>query len=131
MSLKYANRKVIDGYDWNRLVIKTYGKPYALQQQEGGMENNTFFELSIPCEFTNDENMHEEIPEDINGENMGVKFKTWLARDPKQPIKGDNTGWMINRFWDRNFYPDIYTLANDMYEKGVIEKGEYIIKIDW
>lgn len=130
MSLKYANRKVIDEYDWNQLVIKTYGKPYTFQQQEGCMANNTFFELSIPCEFTNDENMHEEIPEDINGENMGVKFKTWLARDPKQSVDGDDTGWMISLFWDRNFYPDIYTLANDMYEKGVIEKGEYLIKIE-
>lgn len=61
---------------------------------------------------------------------MGVKFETWLARDPKQSVDGDDTGWMINLFWDRNFYPDIYTLANDMYEKGVIEKGEYLIKIE-
>ena len=131
MSLKYANRKVIDEYDWNQLVIKTYGKPYAFQQQEGCMANNTFFEIDIPCEFTNDEDMHDSIPEDINGENMGVKFETWLARDPKQPVNGDNSGWGINLFWERNFYPDIYTLANDLHKKGVLEGGSYIIKIDW
>lgn len=131
MSLKYANRKVIDEYDWNQLVIKTYGKPYAFQQQEGCMQNNTFFEIDIPCELTNDENMHDSIPEEINGEEMGVKFETWLARDPKQSVDGDNSGWGINLFWERNFYPDIYTLANDLHKKGLIEEGCYIIKIDW
>jgi hypothetical protein len=127
--MEYKTKKVIDEYDWNQLVIKTYGKPYTFQQQEGCMANNTFFELSIPCEFTNDEDAHEEIPEILETEIMGVKFDKWLARDPKQLINGQS--WETILWWERNFYPDIYTLANDMYEKGVIEKGEYIIKIDW
>lgn len=37
---------------------------------------------------------------------------------------------MINLFWERNFYPDINTLANDLYKKGLIKKGEYLIVID-
>jgi hypothetical protein len=34
-------------------------------------------------------------------------------------------------FWERNFYPDTYTVANDLYDKGLIEAGDYIINIDW
>ena len=75
--------------------------------------------------------MHDEIPEIINDEIMGVKFKTWLERDPKQPVGEDKKDWEIELFWERNFYPDIYTVANDLYEKGLIEGGEYLINIDW
>jgi hypothetical protein len=30
----------------------------------------------------NDEYMNDDIPEEINGVELGVKFATWLARDP-------------------------------------------------
>ncbi len=39
--------------------------------------------------------------------------------------------WEINLFCERNFYPDLHTIANDLYERGLIEAGEYVINIDW
>ena len=62
---------------------------------------------------------------------MGVKFAKWLERDPKQPIKNQQYEWELNLFWIRNFYPNIQTVANDLYKKGLIKKGEYTINIDW
>jgi len=62
---------------------------------------------------------------------MGVRFSMWLSRDPKQSVDGDDTPWVIKLFWKRNFYPDIYTVANDLCYKGLIEEGDYIINIDW
>jgi hypothetical protein len=128
----YKNKKVIEVRDWDSLVEKTYGKPYSFQQQQG-CQGRGLFELEIPSEETNDEEMSDSIPEEINGEEMGVKFAVWLARDSKQPLAGrtEQAQWEINLFWERNFYPDINTVANDLYQKGLIENGEYLINIDW
>ena len=61
---------------------------------------------------------------------MGVKFEKWLERDIKQSVEG-RTDWYISLFWERNFYPNIQTVANDLHEKGLIEAGDYTINIDW
>ena len=74
--------------------------------------------------------MHDSIPEEINGDEMGVKFAVWLARDPKAPVNG-RTDYAIDMFWERNFYPNIDVIANDMHKKGLIEEGNYIIDINW
>lgn len=117
--------KMIDVGQWDKLVSEVYGKPYSFQQQEG-CKPRGIFRLTIPSKYTEDEEMHDRIPERINGETMGVKFKVWLEQDP------DVTGVAGDRlFWARNFYPDVYTVANDLYENGYIEAGKYIINIDW
>lgn len=128
--IKTKNVKMIEVNDWDKLVKETYGKPYSLQQQEGCQDRGVI-NLDIPSKWVNDEEMNDEIPEIINGEVMGVKFKKWLERDTKQPVGGETQQWSINLWWDRNFYPDIHTVANDLYDKGLIEAGEYTINIDW
>ena len=128
--IKVSNTKIIDCHDWDKLVVETYGRPYCFQQQDE-CQSRGLFELSIPSDFTMDEDMNDSIPEVVNGEEMGVKFNVWLARDPKQPIPNQTADYQLGLFWDRNFYPDIYTVANDLHAKGLIEAGEYGIKIDW
>lgn len=150
--LKTKNVKMIEDRDWDILVSETYGKPYTFQQQDGCKDRGVF-KLTIPSEWTNDDEMHDEIPEIINGDIMGVKFEKWLDRDPNEPLnpseeelkncgyywgksEADEIKWKedkshIYMFWERNFYPDIYTLANDLYKRGLIEAGEYAIHIDW
>jgi hypothetical protein len=128
--IKTKNVKMIDVDDWDNLVTSTYGRPYNFQQQDD-CQSRGIFHLSIPSEYTNDNEMNDEIPEVVNGNEMGVKFKKWLERDPKQPVGGETDDWMIELWWERNFYPDIHTVANDLYDKGLIEAGEYTINIDW
>jgi hypothetical protein len=128
--MKINNIKIIDCNDWDKLVIETYGRPYCFQQQNG-CQNRGLFELSIPSDFTMENEMNNFIPEEVNGGEMGVKFEVWLARDPKQPIKNQNFDWENSLFWERNFYPDIYTIANNLHTKGLIKAGKYGIKIDW
>ena len=113
--------------DWNNLVEEVYGRPYNFQQQYG-CQPRQMFHLYVPCAYADDDEMYDEIPEEVNGEVMGVKFEKWLERDPKQPLKGINDDYLLTLFWYRNFYPDIYTVANDLYKKGLIERGDYIIK---
>jgi hypothetical protein len=135
--LKIKNIKTIEVQDWDKLVQETYGKPYSFQQQDGCKERGNF-DIDIPSKYSDDEDMNDSIPEEVNGEKMGVKFAVWLARDPKEPLKNDKDKeggkkdqWRIDLFWERNFYPDVHEVANDLHKKGLIEAGEYRINIDW
>lgn len=128
--LKYSTKKIIDVNDWDNLVEKTYGKTYCFQQQDG-CQDRGIINLTIPTDYDNDDQMNDSIPEEINGEEMGVKFAVWLARDPKQLFANGIDGNYISMFWERNFYPELQTIANDMFKKGLIEAGNYCIDIDW
>lgn len=124
------NVKMIECWDWDKLISDTYKRPYSFQQQEDCKPRGTF-EITIPSDYTEDEEMNDVIPEIVNGDKMGVKFKVWLERDPKQKIPNQSQGYELELFWERNFYPDKYTVANDLHKKGLIEAGDYIINIDW
>lgn len=149
--LKIQKRNVIEVSDWNDLVSQTYGRPYNFQQQDGcksrGIETISTYDDCLE-DFEND-----SIPEVINGKVMGVSFKAWLERDPKAPLnctereakdcnyywgetKQDLKIWQedkghISMFWQRNFYPNVNMIAKDLCSKGLLEAGEYDIKIDW
>lgn len=131
--MKSTIKRVIELQDWDTLVRNTYGKPYMFQQQEG-CKSRGMFPLTIPpdkYELEEEENMNDSIPDETNGEEMGVKFQVWLERDPSQIPEHFRDSWGNDLFWERNFYPNIYTIANDLYKKGLIEAGEYLINIDW
>lgn len=120
--------KVIDVSDWDALVVETYKRPYSFQQQDGCKERQRV-RITIPdydYDFEND-----TIPEEVNGEEMGVSFKAWLERDPSQPIPGEKYSYQSELFWERNFYPDVQMVANDLHARGLIETGNYVIDIDW
>lgn len=129
--MKIENKKFIESEDWDELVEETYGRIYKFQQQQG-CQDRGIVNITIPDTAYNDE-MHDSIPEIVNGEEMGVKFDVWLARDPKQLLlnKEDQQSWSLGMWWERNFYPDLQTIANDLHKKGLIEAGEYVINIDW
>jgi hypothetical protein len=127
--LKYSSLKLVQLSDWDELVIKTYGKKYSLQQDY--CRSRGVFFISIPSDLSEDESMNDSIPEVVNGKEMGVKFDVWLKRDVAQPIPNQTDDYQLDLFWGRNFYPDVHTVANDLYKKGLIKKGDYGIDIDW
>jgi hypothetical protein len=150
--IKIKNVKMIEVRDWDKLVSDTYGKPYRFQQQDGCQPRGVV-NITIPDE-TYEEEMNDSIPEVINDEyEMGVKFDVWLKRDPNEPLnpskeelkkcnyywgktEEDEIKWKqdkshINMFFERNFYPNMQTVANDLHKKGLIEAGEYLIRVDW
>lgn len=146
--IKYKNVRVIRVQDWDRLVIDTYGKPYSFQQQDG-CKSRGVAHISTHDDYIEDfEN--DTVPEIINGDEMGVSFKAWLEKDPKAPLNpsekelkscnyyygGSKESWKkdkhhIELFWGRNFYPHVSMIAKDLYDKGLLEEGEYTINIDW
>ncbi len=127
--MKTKTLKIIDYSDWDDMVSKTYGRPYHFQQQDG-CKDRGLHKLTVPDEETYDcEN--DTVPEVVNGEEMGVSFKAWLGRDPKTPILDSEYDWETRLWWERNFYPDVQMIANDLHAKGLLEAGEYGINIDW
>jgi hypothetical protein len=128
--VKYTNRKIIDVKDWDKLVSETYGRVYTYQQQDG-CKPRCMVILSIPGKSYDDE-MNNSVPEVVGmSDKKGVKFDVWLARDPKKTIKGQTLDYHLELFWERNFYPELQAVANDLYKRGMIESGEYGIDIDW
>lgn len=126
--IKIETKQFIDVGDWDTLVEQTYGKPYNFQQQDGCKERG-IFQITIPCDAYDYEN--DSVPEEINGNEMGVSFSAWLARDPKEWHGEEEDKRFIQLFWHRNFYPSIDMLANDLHTKGLIAAGDYVINIDW
>jgi len=126
--LKTTQKTVIAVQDWDALVTKIYGRPYKLQQQDGCMARG---QISILVPDNTEDYPRDEIPEIVNHDEMGVSFKAWLGRDPKTPLKGQKYDYQLSLWWNRNFYPDLAVIANDLHAKGLIPAGEYIIDIDW
>jgi hypothetical protein len=115
--------------EFDDIVEKTYGKRYCFQQQEGCKERGVE-RFNIPTSGADYD--RDSIPEMVNGDIMGVSFKAWLERDPKQPLNGEKTSdWLVDLFWERNFYPHPEILLNDLHSKGLIPTGELVINIDW
>ncbi len=119
--IKTQTKQVIEVSDWDSLVVSTYSRPYNFQQQDDCKPRGTHH-LTVPA--TADDFENDTIPEEVNGEEMGVSFAAWLARTP-------GSGFNNELFWERNFYPDVQMVANDLHAKGLIAAGDYIIEIDW
>ncbi len=122
--------KQISVNDWDDLVMKTYNRQYSFQQQDGCKDRGIDY-ITVPCEPEDYEN--DTIPEAVNHEQVGVSFKAWLERDPKQLLSDSECQqeYCLELWWDRNFYPHVSMIINDLYSKGLIEAGEYQINIDW
>lgn len=132
--MKIRTEQVIDVSDWDDLVEKTYGRTYSFQQQDGCRERGNFY-LRVPVEcgweYTND-----TVLEKVNGDEMGVSFAAWLARDPEQMLNNSGDEYDRGEFgrelwWERNFYPEVQMVANDLHAKGLLPAGDYTINIDW
>jgi hypothetical protein len=128
--IKTKSVKVIELHDWDQLVTKTYGRPYRFQQQDGCKDRDSEY-IIVPCYPEDYEN--DTVPEKVNNPEMGVSFKAWLERDPTQKLSGkdDQESYCLDLWWDRNFYPYVSMIINDLHAKGLLEAGEYQIEIDW
>lgn len=127
--IKTSQKSIIEVSDWDKLVSETYGRTYSFQQQSGCKSRGIEY-LTVPCQYP-EEYENESLPEEVNGEEMGVSFSAWLARDPKEWANPNAPSYEIDMFWERNFYPHVEMIANDLHAKGLIPAGDYGINIDW
>ena len=129
--IEYTSVRTIDLEEWDGVIEETYGRPYSFQQQDHRKDRgiHTFdVPRARPYDYKND-----TVPEKVNHADMGVSFKAWLERDPKQaiPMEGNHSFHSTHMWWARNFYPSVDMVINDLYAKGLIEAGNYQINIDW
>lgn len=125
MSLKYKNIKLVEVDDWDSFVKNIYKKPYNFQQQDGCKERGVFY-FSVPLNGNPEDFLKDDI-ESNSYFNYGVKFASWLEKDPDNPSREfEDETW-----WERDFYPHIEMIVDDLYKKGLIEEGKYGINIDW
>ena len=132
--LKFNTHNHIESNDWNILVQEIYKRPYNFQQQDGCKPRQLVL-LTVPYEEPFDYK-NDAVPEIVNHDEMGVSFKSWLERNPEQELNSPHyweriTPLALRLWWERNFYPDVEMIANDLYEKGIIGAGQYVIDIDW
>lgn len=129
MKMEMKTVKIVGDGDWDELVSSTYGRIYNFQQQDDCKERQTVY-FSVPFGYPDDfEN--DVVPEVVNDPEMGVSFKAWLERDPKQPLTNQEYDFELSMWWERNFYPTLDMVANDLHDKGMLPAGDYGIKIDW
>lgn len=129
--MKIRTEQVITVQEWDKTVRETYGRPYSFQQQ-GGCKSRGVERFSVPPEYDDEYDFpNDTVPEVVNHEDMGVSFKAWLARDPKQKLSNREDDFGLGLWWARNFYPNVQMIANDLHAKGLLPAGEYAIDIDW
>lgn len=121
--------KMIEEREWSAFVSKTYGRLYRLQQQNGCYARQLVY-ITAPNEDA-ELDLPDTVPEIVNGKEMGVNFNAWLARDPAQKIEGRNYDFELTLWWHRNFYPPVEAVANDLYKRGLLPAGDYVININW
>jgi hypothetical protein len=126
--IKYTTIKQIDDSNLDNLVQKVYRKPYTFQQQNGCQERCTRH-ITVPERIFEDE-VFNTLSEAIEDDAYGVSFEDWLAADPNDPIFGEEE-WEREMRFQRNVYPPLEYVVNDLHAKGLIEAGEYQILIDW
>ena len=89
-----------------------------------------FFHFKVP-DFAKDFKS-DEVPENLDKKDQtGVSFKAWLNRDPKMKLEKQKYDFELGMWWERNFYPNLQILANDLYKKGVIEADNYTINANY
>ena len=129
--MKTKTIDIITVQDLDSLVIETYGKPYSFQQQDGCKDRGEEY-IPVPCESEDYKN--NTVSENVNDLDMGVSFKAWLERDPNLKLNSTNQ-WDrdhgLDLWWERNFYPHVSMIINDLHAKGLLDAGEYMIDIDW
>jgi len=92
--------QVISVHDWDDLVVKTYGRPYCFQQQDGCKERQRVH-ITIPTGGYDLDN--DTVPEKVNGNEMGVSFAAWLKRDPKAPLADGRNDYGIELWCSQRF----------------------------
>lgn len=107
--------------EFSDLVRKIYGRPYQFQQQGDMMGQDTIYRFSVPATPLGD---HWQA----------VPFQQWLDADP--PTPATDGGFDRDRFseelrWDREFYPEVEDVINDLHRRGLIDEGEYAMHVWW
>jgi hypothetical protein len=120
--MRIKSVKLIDETEFSQLVREAYGRPYRLQQQDHCMGQNEIELITIP-----DEGIDIDDPQ---------RFEEWRDAEAPESRGVDQFGdmrwdWEVELHWEREFYPPLQELVNDMYERSLLPQGDYAIRAYW
>lgn len=122
MELKFKQINQIDSGDFDKFIRSFYKKPYCIQQQNGCMSRGAI-EFSIP--LINDDSILFNV-ELFDYLDDLPSLQEWLLKDPSEKVEGIT---FLDIYWERDFYPKLSEILNDLYEKQKIVEGDYQIVI--
>jgi hypothetical protein len=119
--MRIENVKLIGETEFSRLVSETYGRPYQLQQQDNCMGQDEIERVTVPDEGI-------DIDDD-------ARFAEWRDADVPDPVgvlHGETRwDWEVELYWQREYYPPLQELVNDLHERGLLPQGDYVIHASW
>lgn len=135
--------------EFSDLVSEVYGRPYRLQQQGDCYAQDSIIEITAT---------EEDYPDDWVPYEDEITLEKWLSADPNAPIRNprydqyrelalqhpgkgyeklEKDEWegpgttTHDLYWEREFYPPLEDLVNDLCKKGKIPAGDYVIHVWW
>lgn len=120
--VKYKVVRQIDCWDWDEYIKTHYNKPYKFQQQAGCRDRGSVA-ITVPADPDDDF--------DDDWRSKQVSLQEWI--DAEFDGSFDNTieEYRTKLEGNRNFYPPLAEVINDLYDKGLLEAGDYEIIVDW
>lgn len=115
-ALPHHTRTVIHESAFSRYVTNHYGRPYHLQQQGDMMGQE------VSTRFT--------VPDPEDGEWEGMEAPTLVDWLKATPPTDEHDRTEILR-WERDYYPQLGAVVNDLHTKGLLDAGEYLIYAEW
>ena len=109
--MKVTKVNLIWESEFSQLVEDTYGRPYKLQQQGDMLHQESMVRLSVPGE--------------VFDHWQATTLEEWVAAEYPSP-KFD-----YDFQWEREFYPQLEEVANDLHERGLLDEGEYVLHVWW
>ena len=114
--LSHYQATVLHESEFSNLVRQTFERPYSLQQQGDMHSQESFIRFDVPAEL---EWEHEP------------SLETWLATTPPDPEDHSMAAFTNRLRWDREFYPDLQDIANELHARGQLDAGTYVLHVWW
>jgi hypothetical protein len=132
MELQFKPVNYVTGQDWDSFVKSVYNRPYKLAAHR--CEHSTFIHTPNygPVEGVDD------VRKTVQGafsHGCGLDMEEWKSHDvydamrhiTEHLIRVKATIHLAESCYEGLIRPHLQHLANDMYEKGLIPAGDYVI----
>jgi len=143
---------VIEALDFDKFVESVYKRPYRLHKSVDFFVKELEMCLVVKLPQVNFNLENEDFMDSEDGKwgiynvdnggrrdgglpircHYGASFKTWSERDTEKPFDTQTHTATnkdhLDKFWKTYFYPAPLVLLNDLYQKGHLTAGNYIIR---
>ena len=117
--LSHYQATVLHESEFSDLVRQTFERPYSLQQQGDMHSQESFVRFDVPADREEEEHW------------QAVSMEEWLAATPPDPEDRSMEAFTDRLRWDREFYPQLDSVANELHARGQLDAGTYVLHVWW